>query len=107
MHGYEVESGPAARGAGRGHNFVRGQVDRLQDVTEDLVPDRREETKVAVGNQSNRVVASMARLRLCRSAAIAGPRTRDSRAPQGPRRSVCRRDPFLAVMEDVDVAGVT
>ena len=43
---------------GSGHHLISGKINRMQDVTEHLILDRREKAIVAVKTHSNRVPAS-------------------------------------------------
>ena len=94
--------------SGRRHRLVHGEVNRVQDVAEHLVSHGGEEAEVAVGNpfeaRRGSVTAYFGAVN-CRLPSQ--PADDEASAFQGSRIGVSDRcNSFLAVMKNVDVAGV-
>ena len=108
MDGHEVDQIAHLAAPGGGHHLVGGQVHRVQDVAEVLIRYCGEKTEVAVHNPFQ----PGGGIPLGDFGCIdQGQLPQPGHKIPGPRQGFRvtqsgRRNPFLAVMENVDIAGI-
>jgi hypothetical protein len=94
---------------GSRHHLVHGEVHRMQNVSENLVAHRRKKSKIAVGHPFEACAGASARDFSGMNGGML-PQPADSVTFFLKRLGISEgrgRNAFLAVMENVDIAGVT